>query len=179
MTWDQGAAEAILDAVAEEHNVTRYAILGRSLNPGHPEARHEFWWRLLNDLNMPRKDIAAAFRKPLRTVETGIALRAKAHGLEARDHRRSPDKHAALKKMLREGASYDEINRQLGYSIKSLPTMSHRLRAFYAGIRATPERPAIPEPLAPEYRRLMLVERLNPVDAAKRLNLVLPTTDLT
>jgi hypothetical protein len=164
--------EAILDAVASDYNVTRYALLGRSLQPGYAQARQEFWWRLHHELEMTRQEIAAMLKRPLRTIETGIALRAQQHGLEAVDGRRAADGHAALKKMLREGLSFAEISDSLGYSIKSLPTLAYRLKVRYAGIRATPERPAIPEPLVYEYRRIIQAEHLTPVEAARRLNLM-------
>lgn len=168
--------ENLLDAVADEYGVTRYDLLSRSMGTNAGQARNEFWWRMFNDLNVSREDIAKTFKRPLRTIQAAIASRAKEHGMTTE----TPDQRATkeeLIRLLKDGTSFQEISDRLGYSTKSLPTLAFRLKAHYPGIRATPERPAIPPHLTKEYRRLMTAENLTPAQAAKRLKLTKTKAD--
>lgn len=168
---DREAIAKVLDEVAADYGVTRYAMLGRSRSKNDGEARNEFWWRLFREHNVPREEIARIFKRPLRTIQQAIASRAEAHGETTMDTE-AVIRRKELIRLLEAGVSYQDISEKLGYSVTSLPVLASRLKVRYAGIRATPERPAIPPNLTTKYRRLMQSEGLTPVEAAKRLRLM-------
>lgn len=84
----------LVTTIADDHNVRLSTVMGRVRDQAVSHARHEVWWRLVVQHEVPQNEVALVWRRDHSTVDYGV--RAHAKRMAARAARASAlDKAAA------------------------------------------------------------------------------------